>query len=174
MDIGFLPMLDYGAPAGIAVRPVASWPLCLGMSRRHPLALRSAVEVKRLRGEPFVLYSGSEDYGSLSRVRSLCGFEPRIAYQTDNVLLMMTLVGAGLGVGLFPVGLADLPTNHQQKLAFRSVSGIDAMTEYAIAFRRDETEEPVMNFIESLGLLTLMPKAARLAQCQTASAQPNL
>jgi DNA-binding transcriptional LysR family regulator len=66
----------------------------------HPLASRQRVRLAALEHEPWIV--GAPDPAS-SVILNACraaGFEPRIAFETDDALAIQGLVAAGLGVSL--------------------------------------------------------------------------
>ena len=77
----------------------------------HPLATRHAVELAELRDEDwmFACLSGTcADSNVVLRACRDAGFEPRIAYQSDDYFAIQGLVASGMGVALIPgLGLAS-------------------------------------------------------------------
>jgi DNA-binding transcriptional LysR family regulator len=70
------------------------------LPRTHPLASRRRIRLAALDGEQWII--GAPDPAS-SVIVNACrdaGFEPRIAFETDDALATQSLVAAGLGVSL--------------------------------------------------------------------------
>ena len=79
-------------------------PLCLAVPRRHRLARRSEVSLADAADEDFVTYRPAWALRTLTD--ELCaeaGFEPRIAFEVDDVSVVHGFVAAGLGIGIVPM-----------------------------------------------------------------------
>jgi DNA-binding transcriptional LysR family regulator len=76
-------------------------PMYLALPRDHPLAHRRRVRLEDLAGEAWVAGSaGCECNRLMSRACAAAGYEPRIAFQTDDYTAMQGFVAAGVGVSL--------------------------------------------------------------------------
>ncbi len=96
---------------GIAWRRVLLEPLVLAVPRGHPLAGRGEVALAEVAGEPFVLRSAPSRMRE--QVVALCrdaGFEPRLAYEVDDLPTVRGFVAAGLGVSVVPAQGLRVPT----------------------------------------------------------------
>jgi DNA-binding transcriptional LysR family regulator len=78
-------------------------PLYLAIPRDHRLAKRSRLKLEDLKGEAWVQTSRSSP-GARHVVRSChaAGFEPNVAFQSDDYQTIQGLVAAGVGVALIP------------------------------------------------------------------------
>jgi DNA-binding transcriptional LysR family regulator len=79
-------------------------PLCLAVPRRHRLARRSEVSLADAADEDFVTYRPAWALRTLTD--ELCteaGFQPRVAFEVDDVSVVHGFVAAGLGVGIVPM-----------------------------------------------------------------------
>ena len=89
----------------------------------HPLATRRAVELADLRDEDwmFACLTGTcADSNVVLRACQDAGFQPRIAYQSDDYFAIQGLVASGMGVALIPgLGLAST----RDDVAVRPVKG---------------------------------------------------
>jgi DNA-binding transcriptional LysR family regulator len=89
----------------------------------HPLATRPTVELTDLRDEDwmFACLSGTcADSNVVLRACRDAGFQPRIAYQSDDYFAIQGLVASGMGVALIPgLGLAST----RDDVAVRPVKG---------------------------------------------------
>jgi molybdate transport repressor ModE-like protein len=77
--------------------------LYVGLPRDHPLASKASVSLRELREVPWV--QGVRSGSTLEVLPTACraaGFEPRIAFRTDDHMTVQGLVAAGVGVGLIP------------------------------------------------------------------------
>jgi DNA-binding transcriptional LysR family regulator len=89
----------------------------------HPLATRHAIELAELRDEDwmFACLTGTcADSNVVLRACREAGFQPRIAYQSDDYFAIQGLVASGMGVALIPgLGLAST----RDDVAVRPVKG---------------------------------------------------
>lgn len=83
--------------------PLVEDPIRVCLPDDHPLAGSAEVELGRLADERFV--AGRQGSPCHAFVNALCareGFEPRVAFETDDIAFTCTLVNAGLGVAVMP------------------------------------------------------------------------
>jgi DNA-binding transcriptional LysR family regulator len=76
-------------------------PMYLVLPRDHPLATRRRVRLADLAGEAWI--GGQPDCECnrlISRACAVAGYEPRIAFETDDYTAMQGFVAAGVGVSL--------------------------------------------------------------------------
>lgn len=95
--------------------------LLLSVPEAHPLARRRRIRVQELADEPFVTLE--HGYGLRQIVDDLCaaaGFEPKIAFESQESDTARGLVAAGLGVALLPrfgpappAGVVEVPLSPQ-------------------------------------------------------------
>lgn len=78
---------------------LATSPIKLLVSAKHPLASRKSVRLEQLREEPFLFLDGSEIKGALQELAE-AGFLPRIYDRVDGHESLMILVESGYGVTL--------------------------------------------------------------------------
>src|SRR5918997_32094 len=75
----------------------------LALPADHPLASRTRVRVKDLAGEAWVQPTTACPCSMMvTRACSQAGFEPRIAFESDDYLMLQGLVASGVGVALMP------------------------------------------------------------------------
>jgi DNA-binding transcriptional LysR family regulator len=76
-------------------------PMYLALPLDHPLAHRRRVRLADLAGEPWVAGTADCECNKLiSRACAVAGYEPRIAFETDDYTAMQGFVAAGVGVSL--------------------------------------------------------------------------
>jgi DNA-binding transcriptional LysR family regulator len=78
-------------------------PIRVALPIEHPLAAKSKLVLADLRDEPWVQTSASSPYAK--HVVSTClraGFEPTVAFESDDFDTVQGLVAAGVGVALIP------------------------------------------------------------------------
>jgi DNA-binding transcriptional LysR family regulator len=70
--------------------------------RAHPLAGGSEIELAGLRDDPWIQGPSSTSPGLIRELCRAAGFEPRIAFESDDPLATRGIVAAGLAVSLIP------------------------------------------------------------------------
>ena len=96
-------------------------PMSVVLPENHPLASKAKVRLKDLDKESFVQTTESCPCGTivLDHCRA-AGFEPRVAFESDDYLTVQGLVAAGVGVALIPaLGLAA----YRPDVAIRPITG---------------------------------------------------
>jgi DNA-binding transcriptional LysR family regulator len=79
-------------------------PMFVCLPRAHPAASKAKLRVEDLSDDPWLLGTGSTcpDVAILLRACGAAGFEPRIAFNSDDYLAIQGFVAAGMGVALIP------------------------------------------------------------------------
>jgi DNA-binding transcriptional LysR family regulator len=95
---------------GIARRHLISDPMFLAMPTDHPYAHKRNLRLADLADDPWI--AGTTDCECnrlINRACAVAGFEPRIAFQTDDYTAMQGFVAAGVGVSLIAeLGLTSI------------------------------------------------------------------
>ena len=89
-------------PQDVDERVLVDEPMYALLPRRHPLAGEAELDLAGLRDDPWVQGPSSSSPGL---IRDLCreaGFEPKIAFESDDPLATRGMVSAGLAVSLVP------------------------------------------------------------------------
>ena len=92
-----------GTEPDVEWRWLLAEPLHLVTSIDHPLAGRAALDLRDVAGEPFIMLSNPVLLRQIAD--NLCheaGFEPRVAFEADELSTIRGLVAAGLGVAIMP------------------------------------------------------------------------
>lgn len=101
LDVGVmaLPLRD----EQLHIETLWSEPLVAALPERHRLAERESIRWADLKDEPFILLDDVHCLGE--QVLSLCrqgGVEPRVVCQGEQIVTLLKLVAAGLGVTIVP------------------------------------------------------------------------
>ena len=108
---------------GLEVEHLLDDHMWVSLPADHPLATRHAIELAELRDEDwmFACLTGTcADSNVVLRACREAGFQPRIAYQSDDYFAIQGLVASGMGVALIPgLGLAST----RDDVAVRPVKG---------------------------------------------------
>jgi DNA-binding transcriptional LysR family regulator len=103
-DLDLAIVFDSGTaddPDGIERIHLLDDPMYLALPREHPLAHRRRLRLEDLAAEAWV--AGSADCECnrlLARACAMAGYQPRIAFETDDYTAMQGFVAAGVGVSL--------------------------------------------------------------------------
>jgi DNA-binding transcriptional LysR family regulator len=99
-----------GEVDGIARHQLISDPMFLAMPLDHPLAHKRNLRLADLAEDPWI--AGTTDCECnrlINRACAVAGFEPRIAFETDDYTAMQGFVAAGVGVSLIAeLGLTSI------------------------------------------------------------------
>jgi DNA-binding transcriptional LysR family regulator len=129
-----------GEADGIARRHLVSDPMFLVLPAEHPLAHKRNLRLADLADDPWI--AGTEDCECnrlINRACAAAGFEPRIAFQTDDYTAMQGFVAAGVGVSL----IAELGlTGVRDDIAVRSLGRETPMREVYVATLADGHRTP--------------------------------
>lgn len=108
--------------AGTAVIDLFDDPVAIALPKKHRLAGQEPVALGEVRNERWI--AGCPlCRGHLLAACAAIGFTPQIAHATDNVVAVLGLVAAGVGVALLP-RLALTPLEVPDRVAVRSVSQV--------------------------------------------------
>lgn len=119
--VHYLPGIAVPDLSGLQRRHLLTDPLRVVLPSGHPLARREAISIADLEGIPMGMPRRDTPAGRFrSLVFHLCsqaGFEPRIAYEIDDLPAAVAFAAAGIGLGLMhalthvhlPPGVTSLP-----------------------------------------------------------------
>jgi DNA-binding transcriptional LysR family regulator len=112
-------------------------PLFLAVPRRHRLARRREVSIADAAGEDFVMLRPSWELRQLTD--DLChaaGFQPRVAFEVDDLPVVLGFVAAGLGVALVPATEGEpQPVGSAARLL--RLTDADASRDVGVAWSRE-------------------------------------
>ena len=99
-----------GEVDGVARHHLITDPMFIAMPADHPLAHKRNLRLADLADDPWI--AGTTDCECnrlINRACAIAGFEPRIAFQTDDYTAMQGFVAAGVGVSLIAeLGLTSI------------------------------------------------------------------
>jgi DNA-binding transcriptional LysR family regulator len=90
------------APADVKERLLLEESMYAVVPRAHPLAGGSEIELASLRDDPWIQGPASTSAGLIRELCRAAGFEPQIAFESDDPLATRGIVAAGLAVSLVP------------------------------------------------------------------------
>ncbi|HET9657226.1 MAG TPA: LysR substrate-binding domain-containing protein [Kineosporiaceae bacterium] len=116
--------------AGLVTRHLLDDPPVLALPAGHRLAARRRVHLQDLAAETWIA-GCPRCRGHLLQAGRACGFEPEIAYATDDYVAVLGFVAAGLGVALLP-GLVRATAQRHPGVAVRAAVGSSARGVHAV------------------------------------------
>ena len=148
LDVGFLrPPVKY--PVGLTGYTILKQPLIVALPAGHRLAAIRSISVRSLRDETFITPTVEVELGFPSYIDTIStagNFQPRIVRRTPDILSIVTLVGAGLGVAILPGSFRHIQI---PGVTYRSLSQ-GGHASIAVSFRKDEKSPAVKAFIAQL------------------------
>lgn len=148
IDIGLLRPLP--ATGDVNIVTLLREPYVLAMSKEHELAGQNEIHVRALSGEKFLFTSKAKAqyiFNNWSGVFSQYGIFPEIVQEVNQLHAMLSLVGAGMGVALLPLSVAE---NNNHGVVYLPVVGTETpCAELNIAWRADNENMPVRHFIKT-------------------------
>jgi DNA-binding transcriptional LysR family regulator len=124
-------------------------PLHLALPADHPLVSRRRLRFQDLSAEPWI--QGTQVCACQRQLQNACanaGFEPRIAYESDDFQVVQGLVAAGVGVALIP-GLALV--SERSDVAIRSIGTKPPVRQIMAATLANDYRSPAV--VEMLEIL---------------------
>jgi DNA-binding transcriptional LysR family regulator len=94
------------------IHPFITDEFVLYVHKKHPLAMRSSVDISELKEEKFILFS--EEFTLHDYIKKVClgaGFVPEISYQSSQWDLIIELVSSEFGIALLPKSIYQKQNN---------------------------------------------------------------
>ena len=135
---------------GLTFHALASYPFCVALPPRHPLARAKRIELTALIGKPLVAYSRREypEYQEwLDELFAPTGHRPLLAEEHDSVTSLITAIEAGRGLALVPSILACMAGS---RLRFRELHPAPAPLTVGVAANPKRLSTPAQRFVALL------------------------
>jgi DNA-binding transcriptional LysR family regulator len=132
---------------GLAIHLLVDEPAVMVVPKHHRLAATSPVPLQSFAGEPFILYPRELNPDYYDRVIAACrdaGFEPRLGQQAPQILPVIPMVAAGLGVSIVPESTRQILPDG---VAYLTIEGNVPRSRISIAHRRDDRSAAVQNLV---------------------------
>lgn len=150
LDIGFVVSDAASRHPEFASRVVERWQMALALPAGHRLAGAATVALDLLRAEPFITYEAlGEDLG-VDAFRAAAGFAPQVMHYAQSPIMLLSLVGAGLGIATVPVVLKD---SAPPGVTFVSVDRPFPELPIVALFRKDNRNPALCRFVDGLEAL---------------------
>ncbi|MFQ4139119.1 LysR family transcriptional regulator [Nodosilinea sp. PGN35] len=158
IDVGFfhqhnLDPLSAEDRARLTLTPILSEPLVLVLPQAHPAAQQTAVSLRSLRGDRFVLPPPTLLQGLRGQIDQLfaqAGYTPALVQEAAWITTVLSLVAGGVGLSLLPANVVNL---QRVGVVYRpiqeAVPPLNLVAVSAVANR----SAPLRNFLEVLDSL---------------------
>lgn len=134
---------------GVRYRLLHTAPNMIVMSKKHPLAGRSMLNMGDLKDEVFMLPDASFDF-SYKELREICGhygFEPKT--NTEHSILDSVLFEVARGAGVSPIMDGLLPKNHMLDLVSIPCSDLPSL-DFVVAWHKNAETNHLLSVIDAV------------------------
>jgi LysR family transcriptional regulator, benzoate and cis,cis-muconate-responsive activator of ben and cat genes len=141
--------------------PLLSEPFAIVLSKQHRLRVQANISVRDLKHEQFVAYTEGQAPAFFQHWTGICrraGFTPRIVQEVSEMETAVTLVAAGVGVGILPEGVAR---RYSRSLVVRSLREERVRSEIGLAFLKANPPSVAQQLIASVSQSGLLPPKSR-------------
>ncbi|HEV7877084.1 LysR family transcriptional regulator [Bradyrhizobium sp.] len=132
---------------GLALHLLVDEPMVMVVPKHHPLGTKSSAPLRSFTNEPFILYARELNPDYHDRVIAACrdaGFEPRLGPQAPQILPVIPMVAAGLGVSIVPESTRQIRLDG---VVYLEIEGKVPRSRISLAHRRDDRSAPVRNLV---------------------------
>ncbi|WP_242468687.1 LysR family substrate-binding domain-containing protein [Rhodovibrio salinarum] len=119
----------------------------IALPASHPLSTRSAVTLRDLADEPFVIWPASEGRGFYHQVIQLCataGFVPQVVQEAGQIHGVLALVAVGIGVALVPASMTGFRAD---EIVYRPLAQEEARFTLFLCHRDEPLGTVAQNFV---------------------------
>lgn len=154
LDVAFLALLRPPPTEGhdiVTVR-LAQEPFVAALPADHPLAGAAPIAPARLAGERFAFFArdtGPRWYDTLLSLCHSAGFTPTLAHEVRDQASLLSLVAAGLAVGLVPASTAVL---RERSVAYVPLTGAVPTITSTVAWSAGRRSPVLDRFLTGAGL----------------------
>ncbi len=145
IDIAFV-RLPIGDSDDLAIEPLVDEPTVMVVPTGHPLGGLTSAPLRAFAKDVFVLYPREINpnvYDSAIAAFSRAGFTPKLGQEAPQIVSVIPLVAAGLGVSIVPQSMSRILLDGVKYL---SIEGDAPRVKICLAYRRDDRNPAVRNF----------------------------
>ena len=146
LDLGFNRLVP--EEPDICVELVRTEPLVVAMHADNPMAALGSVSLEQLHPVPLILYPSGVRNSLVTRVYHLfarIGLTPNVAHEVADLISALSLVSAGLGVGIVPLAATSITLRN---VIFRPFTGKAPTINLACLYRREDHNPLVTRLVE--------------------------
>ncbi len=132
---------------GVSTEPLVDEDTLIVLPTGHALGNSASAPLAALAGETFVLFPRAlnpSGYDSIIAACQRAGFSPVLGQEAPQVVSVMPLVAAGLGVSIVPRSASRILVDG---VGFLSIEGDAPRMEISLAYRRHDRSAVVQNFV---------------------------
>ncbi len=154
LDISFATHALLAFPAleetGLAYECILREPVVAVVPKDHPLAGQSPLPFAALAQEPWIWFARQYDpttYDYMTRLFERVGFRPHITQEVNQLQIVISLVAAGLGVGLVTASTQGLAS---QDVVYLDLIEPTPQAEFSVVWRKDDTSPLLQAFLTTV------------------------
>lgn len=166
LDISFATHASFALPSGegtqLAYECILREPVVAVVPRNHPLADQSPLPFAALASEPWIWFARQYDpttYDYMTRLCEQAGFRPRVAQEVNQLQIVISLVAAGLGVGLVTNSIRGL---YSQDVVYLDFVEPAPRAEFSVVWRKDDISPLVHAFLATVKAVVQKKQASAL------------
>jgi DNA-binding transcriptional LysR family regulator len=132
---------------GLAFVPLAREDWVMILPATHALGGRASAPLSAFAKETFILFPRALNPGNYDTIIAAChhaGFDPILGPEAPQIVSVMPLVAAGMGVSIAPQSVSRI---HADGVAYLPIEGDVPRAEIALAYCRHERSPAVHNFV---------------------------
>ncbi|HZU65209.1 MAG TPA: LysR family transcriptional regulator [Novosphingobium sp.] len=146
LDLGFNRLVP--EEPDISVELVRTEPLVLAMRSDNPLASEAQIHLEHIVETPLVLYPTHVRNSLITRVHQLfadIGAAPLVAHEVADLISAMSLISAGLGVGIVPIAATRITL---RDVVFRPFAGKPPTVNLACLYRKHDDNPLLLRLLD--------------------------
>jgi len=146
IDIAFI-RPPIGDTEGLAIEVLVDEPSVMVLPAGHPLSRSSSAPLSAFAKETFILYPRELNpavYDSTIAAFNRAGFSPKLGQEAPQIVSVIPMVAAGLGVSIVPRSNSRILTD---AVVYVPIDGDAPRALIGLAHRRDDRSPGVQNFV---------------------------
>jgi DNA-binding transcriptional LysR family regulator len=148
LDVVFVRPVETDAEH-LTIRLISEEPLMAVLPIKHPAAQLAKLNLSDLRDESFILHRREDTPSLFDTVIAAChkaGFEPTLGPSVPQLVTIVQLVAAEIGVSLVAASLQEFQI---RGVVFKELHDVSPKTRLSLAWRRTDTSPFLKNFLAS-------------------------
>jgi DNA-binding transcriptional LysR family regulator len=132
---------------GLAIEPLVDEDTVAILPNGHRLTKLASVPLAALAKETFILYPRALNPGNYDSIIAACrraGFNPTLGQEAPQIVSVIPLVAAGLGVSVVPRSTARILSD---EVCYRPIEGDVPRAEICLAYCRRDASRAIQNFV---------------------------
>ena len=147
IDIAFI-RTPIGESEGLALELLADEPTVIAVPVGHPLSRSTSVPLRAIAKETIILQHprelNPENYDSIISAFKSAGFSPKLGQEAPQIVSVIPMVAAGLGVSIVPRSMSGILTD---AVVYLSIDGNAPRASLELAYRQHDHSPAVQNFV---------------------------